>query len=176
MQKSALDRPSRSSIFGLRSPILLRSELASCVSRDLRPYSLRGLAFAFVVLCWPGDAQIIAHKTIIVISKRRRKSDAIAVPSSSPSSSSGSSSGQLCGLSHRKADWPHSEIELGTSNSQRSQLGAGRWAGYRMLELELDLDSGWDFYLWPVNATSSGPRPKRKETKANTFIFQTTPK
>jgi len=48
---------------------------ASCVSRDLRPYSLRGLAFAFVVLC---DAQIIAHKTIIVISKRRRKSDAIA--------------------------------------------------------------------------------------------------
>lgn len=62
MQKSA-----QSTLFGLWS--------ASCVSRDPRPYSLRGLAFAFVVLC---DAQIIAHKTIIVISKRRRKSDAIA--------------------------------------------------------------------------------------------------
>jgi len=75
------------------------------VSRDLRLYSLRGLAFAFVVLC---DAQIIAHKTIIVISKRRRKSDAIAGLVFGPSQlaiwSPVSPFCQLCGLSHRKAE------------------------------------------------------------------------
>lgn len=114
------------------------------MSRDLWLfYSLRGLAFAFVVLC---DAQIIAHKTIIVIFKRRRKSDAICWPvfASLPARQLASCAGLVI---ERLTDHTESVFWV-LARPSRTWSWAMSWivaAGCWSL----------DFYLWPVNATSS---------------------